>query len=114
MSIFVEPVPIQWIYDLLEPVCAMTKEKDAFIFDLVAYKKIIYFNKHLLFLERVKPCYHVKHQHYVDREMSYKAFATILRQICKHNHVTFTSQQKFQHSDYTIEYYIQGPLHIEN
>jgi hypothetical protein len=70
------------------------------------YKKGIYNEKLHVFLDELKPYYHVSKQKYVDKKMTYNSFTTILRQICKHNNIHFTSQIKYDKSDYDIFYYI--------
>ena len=71
-----------------------------------SYKKGMYNEKMQSFLDELKPYYHLSKQKYVDKKMTYNSFTTILRQICKNNHIHFTSQIKYDKSNYDIFYYI--------
>jgi hypothetical protein len=50
--------------------------------------------------------YHVGKQFYLTRPLSYKSFTNIVRQICKSLSVMFTSQMKYNESNYNIVYFI--------
>jgi len=58
------------------------------------------------FCESIKDNYHISKQHYVERKMTYKNFITVIRQICKYHHIPFTSQIKYDKSNYEIYYSI--------
>ena len=58
------------------------------------------------FCESIKDNYHVSKQHYITRKMIYKNLITVIRQICKHNHIPFTSRIKYDKSNYEISYFI--------
>ena len=58
------------------------------------------------FCEKIKEAYHLSKQFYVTRKINYSKFITIIRQICKKNHIPFNSQIKYDKSSYDICYYI--------
>ena len=58
------------------------------------------------FCESIKDNYYVSKQHYITRKMIYKNLITVIRQICKHNHIPFTSRIKYDKSKYEISYFI--------
>ena len=58
------------------------------------------------FFELCKPYYHISKQKYVEKKITYNSFVTVLRQICNHNKIIYTSQIKYDKSNYTIIYYV--------
>jgi hypothetical protein len=58
------------------------------------------------FLEKVIEYYHSSKKFYVEREFKYNSFTNIIRQICKANNITFTSQIKYNESKYNIDYFV--------
>ena len=83
-----------------------TKNNNHFIFTNDSYKKGIFNESIPLFLEQCKPHYFESKQKYIERKLTYNSFTTILRQICNHNKITYTSQIKYDKSTYNIIYYI--------
>jgi hypothetical protein len=83
-----------------------TKNNNHFIFTNDSYKKGIFNESISLFLEQCKPHYFESKQKYIERKLTYNSFTTILRQICNHNKITYTSQIKYDKSTYSIIYYI--------
>lgn len=103
-QIFREKVPNKLLFELLELICLKTH--NYFLFDMNAFKKMLFNNWHLEFLESLKPYYHLGKQFYLERDISYNMFTTILRQICKHNAIMYTSQIKYNESNYNIQYMV--------
>jgi hypothetical protein len=54
----------------------------------------------------LKDFYHYGKQFYVTRQMTYKSFTNIVRQICKNASIMHTSQMKYNESKYNIIFYI--------
>lgn len=104
MVLFHQSIPIEWLLDLLKKICCL--ENNIYCFDLMAYKKMLYFNTHVEFLEKIKPYYHNYTRFYLDRKLTYHSFVNIIRQICKNENISFLSKTKFCQSKYNIEYYI--------
>ena len=71
-----------------------------------AYRKMLFYSYYEEFCEKLKDYYHLSKQFYLERKMTYNSFTTILRQICKHNNIMFTSQIKYNESKYNIDYLI--------
>ena len=78
----------------------------SYLIDYNAYKKMLFHDLQSVFCELLKPYYHKSKHFYLDRELTYKAFATILRQVCKYNSIKITSRVRYIESLYTIEYTI--------
>jgi hypothetical protein len=103
-QIFKENVPINTLYELLEKVCLKTDKY--FLIDNNSFKKLLYFNYHTEFLERILPCYQESKKFYAVRKFTYNSFVNIVRQICKSNDIMFTSKIKYNESKYNIDYFI--------
>mgnify|MGYP001361294763 CR=1 FL=1 len=82
------------------------KENNYIIFNLDIFKKCQYNNIINEFLENSKPYYYKNKLHYLNREnITYNQFITVIRQICRHNLIPFSSKVKYHQSKYSIEYY---------
>lgn len=78
-----------------------------YIIDYIAYKKGLYTNLIPEFITECTPHYYLsKQKKYLERQLTYNSFTTIIRQICKHNAINYTSQIKYDKSNYNIVYYI--------
>ena len=103
-QIFREKVPNTLLFSLLEKICLKTQ--NYFLFDMNAFKKMVFNNHHVEFLEALKAYYHVGKRFYIERTIAYNMFTTILRQICKNNAIMYTSQIKYNESHYNIQYMV--------
>jgi hypothetical protein len=103
-QIFKKNVPTESLYSLLDDICL--KNDKYYILNNNSYKKGIFNNSITNFIEACKPYYHISKQKYLERKLTYNSFTTILRQICKFNKITHTSQIKYDKSTYDIIYYI--------
>ena len=74
--------------------------------NIIKCLRLIKENKIPEFLEMCKPYYHISKRKYLERKMSYNNFTTIIRQICNFNKIMYTSQIKYDKSNYNIVYYI--------
>lgn len=103
-QIFKIPFPIENLFSLLDTICI--KEDNKYIFNNNSYKKGLFENSIPPFVESCRPYYHNSKKKYIDKKLTYNSFTTILRQICKHNNVTYTSKIKYEKSNYDIVYYV--------
>lgn len=103
-QIFKKPIPIEILFGLLSEICLKT-EKYYFI-DINAFKKMVFLGLHTEFLEKMVEYYHSSKRFYIEREFKYNSFTNIVRQICKANDITFTSQIKYNESKYNIDYFV--------
>jgi hypothetical protein len=100
-----EKIPAALLYDLCENI-SIFKTDNYFVLNKSSFKKAE-FNKLLEgFRESIKPYYHKSKIYYVERPLNYSKFITLLRQICKCNHISYTSKIKYDKSSYDIYYYI--------
>jgi len=103
-QIFRQFVPPKILFDILEKVCIKTDKY--YLFDLNAYRKLVYYELYDDFAKSIVEYYHISKREYVDRKLTYKSFVNIIRQICKSNNIQHTSQIKYNESNYNIDYYI--------
>lgn len=82
------------------------KQKNKYIITPIIFKQAMYNNKIKPFLDYVKPFYHISKQKYVEENISYKKFITIIRQICRSLNIYYKSEIKYTNSKYAINYYI--------
>ncbi len=80
-QIFKNDIPNILLFDFLESICLKTDKY--YLIDYNSYKKMIFNKKYEDFCESLKEYYYLGKHFYLEREMSYKSFTTIIRQICK-------------------------------
>ena len=103
-QLFRKLLPNNIIFELFDNIC-LRKEK-YYIIDINSFKKMIFHNLHIDFIETMKMYYHVSKQFYITREFTFNSFTNIVRQICKANNIMFSSNIRYSESNYNIEYYI--------
>jgi len=101
---FKNKIPTEILFELLDNVSGKTDKY--YIINNDSYKKGIFTNSISEFFEKCKPYYHLSKQKYLERKLSYNTFTTVLRQICNFNKITYTSQIKYDKSNYNIIYYV--------
>ena len=108
-QIFKKTVPNKIIFDFLNKYAIKSNPKILLI-TKDTFKQAKYNNEIDKFCDEIKNYYFKCKQFYVTREQNYKTFVTILRQICKSNHLAWTSKIKYDKSKYEIHYYIYPPI----
>jgi hypothetical protein len=103
-QIFKKQVPNETFIELLEDIGAKTEKY--YIINNESYKRGLFTNSIPGFIASCKPFYHLSKQKYLERKLTYNSFTTVLRQICNYNKMKYTSQIKYDKSNYDIVYYI--------
>ena len=103
-QIFKQNVPIELLFNLLDSICA--KNDKHYILNNEAFKRGVFQESIPKFLTDCNPYYHISKRKYLERKSTYNSFITVLRQICNFNNITYTSQIKYDKSNYDIFYYI--------
>ena len=103
-QIFKNSFPNEILIKLLDNIALKTDK--CYVINNNSYKKGIFNETIVKFIEDCKPFYHLSKQKYLERKLTYNSFVTILRQICNYNKITYTSQIKYDKSTYNIVYYI--------
>jgi hypothetical protein len=103
-QIFKKRVPIGLLFSLLDLICE--KDDKTYTLTFESFKKGVFHNFISSFLKNCSEYYHVSKRIYVERKTTYNTFLTVVRQICNHNSVPYTSQIKYDKSNYSIIYNI--------
>jgi hypothetical protein len=104
-QIFRRTVPLVILTGLLEEICLITEKY--YLVDYNAYKKFMYnAEKKDDFIRTIHEYYHLSKKHYINREMTYNNFLTIIRQITRSHKLEYTSQIRYNESNYNIVYFI--------
>jgi hypothetical protein len=101
---FKNQIPTELLFEVLDNTCSKTDKY--YIINNDSYKKGLFTNAISEFFEKCKPYYHLSKQKYLERKLAYNTFTTVLRQICNFNKITYTSQIKYDKSNYNIIYYV--------
>lgn len=103
-QLFKYNVPINILLDFLKNNFI---ETDAyFIINKFLYKKTEYNNTITIFLALLKDYYYTSKKKYVERNLSYKHFLTVIRQLCNTHNMMYESKLIYDKSSYEIEYKI--------
>ena len=108
-QIFQQEYPLEKLYNFLDKYC--DRKKNKLTLNKSAFKRAkLEENALNIFCSDLKNYYYPSKHHYLERDMIYKNFITIIRQICKYHHLAFTSNIKYFKSKYEIEYFIYQDL----
>jgi hypothetical protein len=102
--LFCKQIPIDILFDVFDKICV--KKEKYYVMDFNAYRLLLHYNLYPEFANKIVDAYKKHKQYFVTRKLTYNSFATIIRQICRINHVKFDTQFKYQHSMYNIDYYV--------
>ena len=103
-QIFKKNVPNEMLFNLLNIICA--KNEKHYILNNEAFKRGVFQESIQNFLTECNTYYHISKKKYLEKKLTYNSFTTVLRQICNFNNITYTSQIKYDKSNYDIFYYI--------
>lgn len=104
-NILNEQIPVSLLHNLLDEFCFVKTDK-YYILDLDTYKKIVLEKQLESFIESVKPYYKKSKLSYLNRQMKYTYFLTIIRHICNSNEIKYTSTIYYNRSKHYIKYLI--------
>jgi hypothetical protein len=103
-QIFKDKIPFEIVEDFIKKNSIL--ERDKYMFNKYCFKKISMKDELDIFLKKLLPYYHISKKYYVEREMSYIRFATILRQLCNLHKIQVVSKIKYFNSSYENVYFI--------
>ena len=106
-QIFKNVIPMQLLIKLLDDIAVKTDK--CYVLNTNSYKKGMFNDLIMTFIEACKPYYHLSKRKYLERKPTYNSFTTIIRQICNFNKITYTSLIKYDKSAYDIIYNIVVP-----
>jgi len=103
-QVFKKPIPKNILFHFLERIGCKKTDK-FYIVDITAFKRAIYNNDLEMFIQSIKEYYYMSKLHYIDMtHASYNKFNTIIRQLCKCNHIAFSKYIKYDKSTYSVVY----------
>ena len=103
-QIFKKNVPNELLFTLLDSICA--KNEKHYVLNNESFKRGMFQESISKFFDECNKYYHISKKKYLERKLTYNSFITVLRQICNFNNITYTSQIKYDKSNYDIIYYI--------
>jgi hypothetical protein len=117
-QVFNKEVSLKFLYeilkDILNKVCMIDSncqlDISEFVITKALFKRAEIHNLIKPFIETIKEHYYLSKQHYIDRQINYNSFITIIRQLCNVNDIKYLSNIVYAKSKYEIEYTIELPL----
>ena len=103
-QIFKKAYPKEKLFEFLD--LYAEKKNKYFYFTKISFKKAMFSDAIAPWCNILKDYYHLSKHKYLDKIQNYRSFVTIIRQICKYHHLSFTSKIKYDKSNYEIVYYI--------
>ena len=103
-QIFKKNVPNELLFTLLDSICA--KNEKHYVLNNESFKRGMFQESISKFFDECNKYYHISKKKYLERKLTYNSFITVLRQICNFNNITYTSQIKYDKSNYDIIYSI--------
>ena len=82
------------------------KRNNYYYFTKISFKKAVFEKAIIPYCKTLKDYYYTSKHRYLDKTQTYRSFVTLVRQICKYHHISFTSKIKYDKSNYEIVYYI--------
>ena len=111
-QIFKNKIPNEFLFEFLEKICF--KMENCYILNNDSFKKGFYNEDIKKFFEFCRPYYFISKRKYLDRKITFNNFITIIRQICNYNNIIYSSEIKYNKSNYSMIYYIFFDSLIEN
>lgn len=108
-QIFVNDISSNILLNLLDKVNCEKKDINnqiIYTINIYTYKKIKYNNYTTDFINEIKKFYYKSKYFYLDRDINYRNFLTIVRQICNYNNILFDKKLIYDNNSYNIIYYI--------
>jgi hypothetical protein len=107
-QVFKDRVPVYLLFELLTKICQ--EQENHLLLSKISFQKAKFHNLLEPFIEKLIPYYHTSKIYYVNRNLDYNKFTTIIRQICRINNISYTSKICYNKSTYDILYYIYKPI----
>ena len=103
-QIFKKSYPKEKLFEFLDKYAE--KKNKYYFLTKTSFKKANFEKAIKPYCSTLKEYYYSSKHKYLDKTQTYRSFITIIRQICKSHHMSFTSKIKYDKSNYEIVYYI--------
>ena len=94
----------KFLFDLLQKICI--KNEKYYLIDKISFRKGLLSDDIKTFFTSLVSHYHASKLYYINRDITYNSFLTVVRHVCKANEVRFISKIKYDKSKYEIIYYV--------
>ena len=94
------------LFNFINSIASVDSNNEYYILNNESYKKGQINNLIEEFINNIKEYYIKSKQFYLERNMNYKRFLTIIRQICKSQNIKFEIKINYIKSKYEIIYHI--------
>ena len=81
-----------------------TQTEMTYDFNKVLFKKLQHYDFINEFINDIREYYHESKKYYIDRDINYSQFLTIIRQICKSNNIDLSKKIIYYKNSYEIIY----------
>ena len=112
-NVFVEKIPLKLLVDLLEKICSRLEgrgmENGVRLFYYVSeyeYRKMVFEGLDVEFRESLRKYYYDFFSRYWQRDFTYNAFKTILRQICKIHGIRYEKETVVLNGETIVRYLV--------
>jgi hypothetical protein len=112
-NVFVQKIPLKLLVDLLEKICSRLEgrgmENGVRLFYYVSeyeYRKMVFEGWDVEFRESLRKYYYDFFSRYWQRDFTYNAFKTILRQICKIHGIRYEKETVVLNGETVVRYLI--------
>ena len=103
-QIFKKDIPKELLYNFLDKICI--KESNNYILTNDSYKKAVFNNLIISFMDELMFYYYDSKKHYLIRSHNYNSFLTVIRQICNILDITYSKDVQYIKSVYKVTYKI--------
>ena len=94
----------KFLFDLLQKICI--KNEKYYLIDKISFRKGLLSDDIKTFFTSLVSHYHASKLYYINRDITYNSFLTVVRHVCKANEFRFISKIKYDKSKYEIIYYL--------
>jgi hypothetical protein len=106
-QIFNSEIPLEFLLNYLQLTCQYNNIYNTYIYDYISYKKSLFKNLNIEFLNNCKPYYKNNKKKYTDiNNISFNGIITIIRQICNYHNIKYKKDNIYIKSKAYIYYHI--------
>lgn len=104
--IFISDISSIILYNLLDNIPTINQTDSYYRIDPEIFRQLQYNNHIDYFYNQIQSVYRINKRFYIERDITYKNFLTILRHICRQLDIPYNKQIIYNKSKYAIHYFI--------